>query len=175
MTTALTAACPDLLTTALDHAGRGFHIFPLHAGSKVPAIKHWEHHTTRDLDQIRRWWLRWPADNIAVACGPSGLHVLDLDTSHGQPPPPPWRHARDGRDVLAHLAAEAAQPLPVPTHAVSTPSVIRRWFGHCNNVIDEAPVPDSISLLQCYQQGDNDDHDTGFVRRPEGVVVRVQP
>ncbi|MFX0575096.1 bifunctional DNA primase/polymerase [Nocardia nepalensis] len=122
MTTPLPPPGPDLLTAALDHAGRGFHIFPLHAGSKVPAIKHWEHEATRDLDRIRGWWLRWPAANIAVACGPSGLHVLDLDTGHGQPPPPPWRHARDGRDVLAHLAAEAGQPIPVPTHAVSTPS-----------------------------------------------------
>ncbi|WP_442941146.1 bifunctional DNA primase/polymerase [Nocardia sp. NBC_00403] len=93
-------------TAALDHAGRGFHIFPLHPGSKVPAIKHWEDAATRDLDRIQRWWRRWPADNIAVACGPSGLHVLDLDTSHDQPPPPPWDHARDGRDALAQLAAE---------------------------------------------------------------------
>ncbi|WP_406238491.1 bifunctional DNA primase/polymerase [Nocardia sp. NBC_01009] len=174
MTTALPPPGPDLLSAALDHAGRGFHIFPLQPGSKVPAIKHWEDDATRDLDRIQRWWRRWPADNIAVACGPSGLHVLDLDTSHGQPSPPSWDRARDGRDVLAQLAAEVGQPIPVPTYAVSTPSVINRWFGHCNNFIDEVLVLDSISLLQCYQQGGNDDHVTGFVRRLEGVVVRVQ-
>ncbi|MFQ6331673.1 bifunctional DNA primase/polymerase [Nocardia sp. CWNU-33] len=129
---------------------------------------------TGKTTRIRRWWRRWPADNIAVACGPSGLHVLDLDTSHDQPPPPPWDHARDGRDVLAQLATEVDQPIPVPTYAVTTPSVINRWFGHCNNFIDEVLVLDSISLLQCYQQGGNDDHVTGFVRRLEGVVVRVQ-
>ncbi|MFQ6398036.1 hypothetical protein ACLMAJ_31915 [Nocardia sp. KC 131] len=79
------------------------------------------------------------------------------------------------RDVLAQLAAEVGQPIPVPTYTVSTPSVISRWFGHCNNVINEAIVPDLASLLQRYQQGGNDDHVTGFVRRLEEVVVRVQP
>lgn len=111
-----------LLDIALDHAGRGFRIFPLHPATKVPAIKHWEADATGDLARIRRWWLRWPADNIAIACGPSDLHVLDLDTSHGQPPPAPWPHARDGRDVLAQLAAQADQPIPIPTYAVATPS-----------------------------------------------------
>ncbi|MEV0027834.1 hypothetical protein [Nocardia sp. NPDC050793] len=56
---------------------------------------------------------------------------------------------------------------------MSTPSVISGWFGHRNNVIDESFVPEPISLSQCYQQGGNDDHATSFVRRLEGMVVRV--
>ncbi|WP_406274528.1 bifunctional DNA primase/polymerase [Nocardia sp. NBC_00881] len=111
-----------LLHAALDNADRGFHVFPLHAGAKVPAIKNWEDNATRDRDQIHRWWHRWPSGNLGIACGPSRLHVLDLDTSHDQDPPPPWGGARDGRDVLARLAAEAGHPLPVPTFVVTTPS-----------------------------------------------------
>lgn len=172
-------SCTDrgsvLLDAALDNAARGFHVFPLRPGTKVPAIKQWDHAATCDRNRIRAWWRRRPTDNVAIACGPSDVHVLDLDTSHGQAAPPPWRPARDGRDVLAQLAHTAGQPLPVPTFAVATPSVISGWFGHCNNVIDEALVPDSISLLQRYQQGGNDDHVTGFLLRLKGVVVRVQP
>ncbi|MFI6958616.1 bifunctional DNA primase/polymerase [Nocardia sp. NPDC050408] len=64
MTTPLAPAGPDLLTAALDHAERGFHIFPLHPATKLPAIKRWEDNATRDLARIRRWWRRWPADNL---------------------------------------------------------------------------------------------------------------
>ncbi|WP_084497576.1 bifunctional DNA primase/polymerase [Nocardia amamiensis] len=118
-----------LLSAALDNAERGFHVFPLHPGTKVPAIRQWDGAATRDHSRIRAWWRRRPCDNVAVACGPSGLHVLDLDTSHGHTPPPEWRAARDGREVLVRLAAEAGQPMPVPTYAVATPSVINGWYG----------------------------------------------
>ncbi|WP_332909677.1 bifunctional DNA primase/polymerase [Nocardia gipuzkoensis] len=111
-----------LLGAALDNAERGFHVFPLHPGTKVPVIRHWDQAATRDRSQIRAWWRRRPADNVAVACGPSGVHVLDLDTSHGHAPPPQWSPARDGRDVLARLAADTGHPVPVPTYAVGTPS-----------------------------------------------------
>ncbi|WP_433194405.1 bifunctional DNA primase/polymerase [Nocardia sp. CA-107356] len=107
---------------AIHSAARGFHVFPLHPGSKAPAIENWKNAATVDPARIRSWWLRWPERNIGIACGPSRLHVLDLDTSHDQPPPARWAGARDGRDVLTRLAAEAGHPVPVPTFAVATPS-----------------------------------------------------
>ncbi|WP_051727487.1 bifunctional DNA primase/polymerase [Nocardia brasiliensis] len=122
MTRPIPAPELDLRYTAIRHAERGFHVFPLHPGTKVPAVKRWEDNATPDTDQISQWWRRRPADNIAVACGPSGLHVLDLDTSNHQSAPLPRRHARDGRDVLADLASRTGQPIPVPTFAVATPS-----------------------------------------------------
>ncbi|MFI9504195.1 bifunctional DNA primase/polymerase [Nocardia sp. NPDC052566] len=112
----------SMLDQALDHAARGFHVFPLKPMSKIPAIKGWEAAATREPTRVRSWWLARPGDNIAIACGPSGLHVLDLDTGRGASPPSRWAHARDGRDALALLAAEADQPIPVPTYTVSTPS-----------------------------------------------------
>lgn len=36
---------------------------------------------TNDETQIRAWWTRTPDANVAIACGPSGLAVLDID--HG--------------------------------------------------------------------------------------------
>ncbi|WP_327097386.1 bifunctional DNA primase/polymerase [Nocardia vinacea] len=107
---------------ALANAARGFHVIPLHPGSKAPAIENWENAATVDPTRIRWWWRRWPERNIGIACGPSRLHVLDLDTSHDQAPPQHWAGARDGRDVLVRLATEAGHPLPVPTLAVATPS-----------------------------------------------------
>ncbi|MFE9324041.1 bifunctional DNA primase/polymerase [Nocardia sp. NPDC052278] len=107
---------------ALANAARGFHVLPLHPGSKAPAIENWENAATVDPARIGWWWRRWPEGNVGIACGPSRLHVLDLDTSHDQHPPHRWAGARDGRDVLARLAAQAGHPVPVPTFAVATPS-----------------------------------------------------
>ncbi|WP_433664748.1 bifunctional DNA primase/polymerase [Nocardia sp. CA-128927] len=122
MNATLAPAETDLLEAALDNAGRGFHVFPLHPGTKVPVITHWEDNATRDVDRIRRWWRRWPTDNVAAACQPSGLHVLDLDTRGGHPCSRPPSLDLDGRDVLVQLAAQTGQPLPIPTYTVQTPS-----------------------------------------------------
>lgn len=37
-----------------------------------------------DPDAIRQWWTRWPDANIGIACGPSGLVVLDVDGPEGE-------------------------------------------------------------------------------------------
>lgn len=34
---------------------------------------------TLDPDQIREWWDMWPAANIGINCGKSGILVIDLD------------------------------------------------------------------------------------------------
>ncbi|NRQ32992.1 bifunctional DNA primase/polymerase [Nonomuraea sp. NN258] len=111
------------LPYALAAAARGWHVFPLTPGDKVP-LKGWkwkEHHTT-DPDTIRRFWTG-AACNIGIATGPSGLVVIDLDTpKDGEQPPPPWDlpGVNDGADVLALLCEQAGQPLPLETFQVRT-------------------------------------------------------
>ncbi|MFI6637388.1 bifunctional DNA primase/polymerase [Nonomuraea fuscirosea] len=111
------------LTYALAAAARGWHVFPLTPGDKVP-LKGWkwkEHHTT-DPDTIRRFWTG-AACNIGIATGPSNLVVIDLDTpKNDEQPPPPWNRpgVNDGADVLALLCEQAGQPLPLETFQVRT-------------------------------------------------------
>lgn len=90
----------DLLAAALAHAERGWHVFPLRPDDKRPAFpdhpadgctdrdprcrnagRHlgWEPRATTDPDRIRRAWTTRPY-GIGLACGPSGLVVVDLDT-----------------------------------------------------------------------------------------------
>ncbi|PZG15891.1 bifunctional DNA primase/polymerase [Nonomuraea aridisoli] len=112
-----------MLAYALAAAARGWHVFPLTPGDKVP-LKGWkwkEHHTT-DPDVIRRFWTG-SACNIGIATGPSDLVVIDLDTpKDGDQPPPPWDlpGVTDGADVLALLCEQAGQPLPLETFQVRT-------------------------------------------------------
>jgi putative DNA primase/helicase len=93
-----------LLLAALAYARRGWAVFPLHhpvndrCSCGEPdcgnVAKHPRYHkadlqhglkdATTDLEQIRRWWTRWPQANIGVVTGAiSGLVVLDIDPRNG--------------------------------------------------------------------------------------------
>ncbi|MFC0533948.1 bifunctional DNA primase/polymerase [Phytohabitans kaempferiae] len=101
-----------LLDIALAAASRGWHVFPIRPGDKLPAVREWETRATVDPDRIRRCWSAG-AFNIGVACGPSGLTVVDLDRPKpGKTTPAEWQMpgVNDGGDVLTVLADRHATP-----------------------------------------------------------------
>lgn len=57
----------------------GFHVFPV-SREKTPLISDWNHAATKSSDLIESWWSKWPDACIGVACGPSKILSLDLDT-----------------------------------------------------------------------------------------------
>ncbi len=67
--------------------------FPLAPGSKVPAIPGGRgvHDATTDPATIRAWWAKYPNANIGIACGASGLVVLDVDVKHDALGMESWR------------------------------------------------------------------------------------
>jgi hypothetical protein len=89
-----------LLEAAMDYAGRGWRVFPLHTPTsegcscrkddcysigKHPRIGNGSHGASSDARKIRDWWTTWPDANIGVATGPgSGIFVLDVDGADGQ-------------------------------------------------------------------------------------------
>jgi hypothetical protein len=75
---------PRLLAAAADSAARGWAVFPLWPGSKRPAIRGWQQHATTEPGIIAVWWERHPY-NVGVACGPSGLLVIDIDDPAAEP------------------------------------------------------------------------------------------
>ena len=124
-----------LRQVALDAAVAGLFVFPVKAGSKIPAFhgetrcrgrgpcaeghQGWEQRATRDPVQIRCWWSSSTRWNVGIACGPSGLVVIDLDTR--TEPLPDWDGATTGREVLDQLAAQHGETLP-DTYSVRTPT-----------------------------------------------------
>ena len=65
---------------AAYYAASGLHVFPLVPRTKEPfKYSHGLHDATTDAEQVRRWWNQNPNANIGIACGPSGLLVIDCD------------------------------------------------------------------------------------------------
>lgn len=89
----------ELLEAALGYAVRGWGVIPLHNPTgggcscgkpdctrigKHPRTAHGVKDASKDPEQIRRWWERWPDANIGIMTGPgSGLLGLDIDGEAG--------------------------------------------------------------------------------------------
>ncbi|MGH3812273.1 MAG: bifunctional DNA primase/polymerase [Pseudonocardiaceae bacterium] len=159
-----TKAQGPLLAAALTYATRGWHVFPLHPDSKRPACpdhraadcdhtdprcreQHtgWEGRATTEPQRITKAWSS-RSYGIGIACGPSGLVVLDLDTATDDETPPAERAAyslRDGAGMLAMLAVEANATVPA-THTVTTISGgTHRYY----RAPDDARLGNSAGLL----------------------------
>lgn len=82
-----------MMRAALEYAERGWHVFPVHSirdgrcscgrvcgrPGKHPRTTNGSKAATLDHGEIQKWWTEWPDANIGVACGPSGLLVVDVD------------------------------------------------------------------------------------------------
>lgn len=117
-----------LLRAALAAALRGWHVFPCAVGGKRPALKrNWQDLATTSPDRIRDWWRRAPY-NIGIACGPSGLIVIDLDLPRdsadgdGADDEPGVLFPLSGADILSSLAHSRGERYPGGTYLVDTPS-----------------------------------------------------
>ena len=83
---------------ALAYANRGWAVFPLHTPvegrcscrqtecrdiGKHPRTRQGSNDASADLAVVERWWDTWPTANIAIACAPSNLVIIDIDPRHG--------------------------------------------------------------------------------------------
>ncbi len=111
-------------SAAVAAAERGWAVFPCRPGNKRPAVDRWEQRAIADPERVAA---HWPGErhNVGIACGPSQLVVVDLDTAeHGRELPAEWAVGpgiTDGQGVLAVLAHQDGQQLP-DTYTVRTPS-----------------------------------------------------
>jgi Bifunctional DNA primase/polymerase, N-terminal len=64
---------------AVDYARRGWHVFPVAPRGKTPLTKNGLKDASTDSGLVAARWDERPNANIGLACGPSGLLVVDLD------------------------------------------------------------------------------------------------
>jgi Bifunctional DNA primase/polymerase, N-terminal len=117
-------ADPALLRSALAAALRGWYVFPCAVGGKRPALRgNWQDLATTSPDQIRDWWNR-AQYNVGIACGPSGLVVIDLDLPRDDDEEAAngLLFPLSGADILSGLAWQHGERYPGGTYIVDTPS-----------------------------------------------------
>lgn len=124
---------------ALAYACRfGWSVFPVAADGRSPLIKRGCHAASCEPEIIERWWMRHPAANVALACGPgSGVLALDIDR----------KGDIDGFAALAELEAEF-EPLPA-TVASTTPSGGKHFLFAC----PDRPVSNRVGLKRYHANG----------------------
>ncbi|WP_327145278.1 bifunctional DNA primase/polymerase [Nocardia sp. NBC_01327] len=122
------------LGAALAAAARGWYVFPLRPHSKIPAIKNWPQEATIDEIRIREFWPAKSRKNVGIATGPSGLHVIDLDTHHGL----------DGAAALYRLANRTGARPTLLTYSVATPNNGRHLYYR---VPDGLRLPNTAGLI----------------------------
>jgi hypothetical protein len=96
-----------MLEGALGLLRRGVKVVALRPRTKEPLTSHGVKDATSDETIVRRLWGRCPNANVAVACGASGMVVLDVDIKNGGKQSLPQL-----RDVLGDLSACALASTP---------------------------------------------------------------
>jgi Bifunctional DNA primase/polymerase, N-terminal len=147
MVSGVGGAEPGPLWSALAAADAGWRVFPCAPDSKRPALReNWQDLATTDHARIRAWWARQPY-NIGIACGLSGLVVIDLDVAHDGPNEAGGREGLDGpasgADALERLCRAHGQRHPGGTYTVDTPS----GGSHLYFTAPEIPVRNSAGRL----------------------------
>jgi hypothetical protein len=145
-----------LLDAAVAYARHGWYVLPLHhivrsrcscgdpecrSPGKHPRTTNGLNEATTDEATIRVWFRRWPNANVGIACGPSGLVVLDKDPRHGGEASFEALHADLGAstfDTLTHLTGGGG------AHYIfrAPPEVVSAIGSRANALGDEYPGTD---------------------------------
>ena len=151
-----------MLAHALNALKRGFHIFPVAPGQKIPhrMAGNWGQTATNDVNQVVRFWTQIdPTANIGVACKPSSLLVIDLDTAKKEwaLKGTEWEYVHSvygpmvsGEDLWDEMAFKMGDRLDGDTYTVRTGScglhLYYRWPSHWPRISQASPVKGVVDV-----------------------------
>ena len=151
-----------MLQAALKAQARGFWVFPVAAGAKVPhpAAGQWGQSATNDINQIIHFWTKIdPQANIGIACKPSQLLVVDLDQAKkdGNLAETEWAYLHEGygprvsgEDLFDEMVFKLGGGVLEHTYSVRTGSgglhLCYRWPAHWPRISQASPVKGVIDV-----------------------------
>ena len=68
-----------ILDAALEYAQHGFAVLPVRQSDKTPYNTHGVSEASKDPEQIRQWWEKYPAANVAIAMGRASGNIVTVD------------------------------------------------------------------------------------------------
>jgi len=162
----------DKLSAALAWAARGFRVFPVVAGAKVPAIEGWLDSATTDAAAITAWWrdplTGWSQPyNIGVLT--NDMIVVDVDDKNG----------KNGTRSLLDL------DLPLETLIVRTPTGGRHvYYTGPNKSLSVNRLGEGLDIRSFHgyvlapgsslPNGEYTiDNDAPLLAAPEGLIARL--
>lgn len=91
----------ELGAAALEYAERGWYVFPLTPGTKVPQKgSEGQKNASNDPETVRKWWTEVPNANIGLYLARSGLVAVDPDLYKNECE---WHSFIQGREIPATL------------------------------------------------------------------------
>lgn len=140
----MTVTPNSLHAAALAYAQRGWHVFPVEPptigndeSGKRPLTRNGKDDATTDVAVINEWWTRWPNANVAVACAPSGLCVLDVDVGVKKD-----GKRKKGRESLAKIIADHGE-LPDTLTAITGSGGLHAFYE-----TDGGPALQRLGLVE---------------------------
>ena len=89
----------SLLQAALDYAASGKPVFPCRVKDKAPLVPGGFKAASKDPEQLRLWWNKWPDALIGMPTGKTtGVFVFDIDVDTAR--------GIDGENSLSALIAQ---------------------------------------------------------------------
>lgn len=68
-----------ILDAALEYAQHGFAVLPVRQSDKTPYNTHGVSEASKDPEQIRQWWEKYPTANVAIAMGRASGNIVTVD------------------------------------------------------------------------------------------------
>jgi len=129
---------------------------PVRPGDKRPLLKDRPHQATTDPQAIEEWWARWPEANAGLACGPSGLTVVDLDGNYGR------LHEKALRVAALPASVENGGRVEM-RHWARAQEVAERWRLHAHRLYGQ------VAELAVSPQAEIEDKVVDAIRRRQGT------
>lgn len=131
------------LEGALWCAKNGMKVFPLRRNGdinnqKAPVISDWENKASDNPVQLATWESEFPGSNWAVACGPSGLVVVDTDLKKG----------KDGHANLVNLEMEHGEVPPTLCVRTASGNSLHRYYTGSSRSSNSTLAP-GVDVKSC--------------------------
>lgn len=127
----------NVLEESLKLAAKGYQLFPVRAGTKMPACKNGMNAATTDQSTIKSWWQFNPYDNVGINCKNSGIVVIDADYDPAR--------GLNGIETLQKLIAELGE-LPI-TVTVQTPrGGYHFWFKAPEGALFKGKISPDVDI-----------------------------